>query len=76
MKPPFLILISVATVCCFARCSIFCKQLFHIESDKAEYELDQFKGYQSIRSLTEEEIKLIPEAAAAIWIFYLVYKSK
>lgn len=57
----------------------FCKQLFHIESDKAEYELkkDQFlKGYQSIRSLTEEEIKLIPEAAAAIWIFYLGVQSQ
>lgn len=57
----------------------FCKQLFHIESDKAEYELkkDQFlKGYQSIRTLTEEEIKLIPEAAAAIWIFYLGVQSQ
>lgn len=57
----------------------FCKQLFHIESDKAEYELkkDQFlKGYQSIRTLSEQEINLIPEAAAAIWIFYLGIQSQ
>lgn len=57
----------------------FCKQLFHIESDKAAYELkkDQFlKGYQSIRTLAGEEIKLIPEAAAAIWIFYLGVQSQ
>lgn len=57
----------------------FCKQLFHIEADKAEYELkkDHFlKGYQSIKPLTPEEIKLIPEAAAAIWIFYLGVQSQ
>lgn len=57
----------------------FCKQLFHIEADKAEYELkkDYFlKGYQSIKPLTTEEIKLIPEAAAAIWIFYLGVQSQ
>jgi Ser/Thr protein kinase RdoA (MazF antagonist) len=57
----------------------FCKQLFHIEIDKAEYELkkDQFlSGYQSIRTLSQEEIKLIPEAAAATWIFYLGVQSQ
>jgi Ser/Thr protein kinase RdoA (MazF antagonist) len=57
----------------------FCKQLFHIEIDKAEYELkkDQFlSGYQSIRTLSQEEIKLIPEAAAAIWIYYLGVQSQ
>lgn len=57
----------------------FCKQLFHIEENKTAYELkkDHFlKGYQSIKSLTPEEIKLIPEAAAAIWIFYLGVQSQ
>ena len=57
----------------------FCKQLFHIENNKAEYERkkEQFlKGYQSIRSLTVEELQLIPEAGAAIWIFYLGVQSQ
>jgi Ser/Thr protein kinase RdoA (MazF antagonist) len=57
----------------------FCKQLFHIEADKEEYELkkDQFlKGYHSVRLLSQEEIKLIPEAAAAIWVFYLGVQSQ
>ena len=57
----------------------FCKQLFHIENDKTEYKnkKEQFlKGYQSIRSLTVEELQLIPEAGAAIWIFYLGVQSQ
>lgn len=57
----------------------FCKQLFHIENNKVEYESkkEQFlKGYQSIRSLTVEELQLIPEAGAAIWIFYLGVQSQ
>ena len=57
----------------------FCKQLFHIEVNKDEYELKVqsfLKGYQSIRTLSEEEIKMIPDAAAAIWIFYLGVQSQ
>jgi len=54
--------------------SYFCKQLFFIESDKIEYEIkvESFlNGYKQERSLTEEELKLIPEAGASIFIFYL-----
>lgn len=57
----------------------FCKQLFHIEVNKDEYELKVqsfLKGYQSIRTLSEEEIKMIPDVAAAIWIFYLGVQSQ
>ena len=57
----------------------FCKQLFHIENDKTQYESKKesfLKGYQSIRTLSDDEIKVIPEAAAAIWIFYLGVQSQ
>ncbi|MBE0392957.1 phosphotransferase [Flavobacterium sp. PL002] len=57
----------------------FCKQLFHIENDKTEYESKKeafLKGYQSISTLSNEEIKFIPQAAAAIWIFYLGIQSQ
>ncbi|MBD3904025.1 phosphotransferase [Chryseobacterium sp. Ch-15] len=52
----------------------FCKQLFFIESDKNEYEMkvESFlNGYKKERSLSEEELKLIPEAGASIFVFYL-----
>lgn len=52
----------------------FCKQLFFIESNKNEYEIkvESFlNGYKKERSLSEGELKLIPEAGAAIFIFYL-----
>lgn len=52
----------------------FCKQLFFIESDKKQYEskVESFlNGYQKIRKLTDEEIKLIPESGASIFAFYL-----
>ena len=57
----------------------FCKQLFHIEYNKVDYEFkkEQFlQGYQTIRTLSNEEMELIPEAAAAIWIFYLGVQSQ
>lgn len=57
----------------------FCKQLFHIETDKKEYELKAqsfLNGYQSIRKLCEAEIKFIPDAATSIWIFYLGVQSQ
>ncbi|MBJ6367029.1 phosphotransferase [Snuella sedimenti] len=52
----------------------FCKQLFHIESDKKEYELKIkyfLDGYQSIRALSNSELKLIPKAGLAVFVFYL-----
>ena len=52
----------------------FCKQLFHIESDKKEYELKMLSfldGYQSIRVLSDNELKLIPEAGSVVFVFYL-----
>ena len=52
----------------------FCKQLFFIESDKGKYEskVESFlNGYREIRELSGEEIKLIPEAGASIFAFYL-----
>jgi len=52
----------------------FCKQLFFIESDKKEYEIkveNFLNGYKSERNLSEKEIKLIPEAGASIFVFYL-----
>lgn len=52
----------------------FCKQLFFIESDKNVYEMKVksfLDGYKKERGLSEEELKLIPEAGASIFIFYL-----
>lgn len=57
----------------------FCKQLFHIETDKKEYESKMksfLNGYESIRKLTKEEMLLIPKAGAAVWIFYLGVQSQ
>jgi len=52
----------------------FCKQLFHIETDKKEYEKKKsyfLEGYQSIKPLSDNELKLIPKAGLAVFIFYL-----
>ncbi len=52
----------------------FCKQLFFIEQDKNQYELKVksfLEGYRELRELSDKEIDLIPEAGAAIFIFYL-----
>ncbi len=52
----------------------FCKQLFFIETDKNEYEtkVESFlNGYQKERNLSEQELDLIPEAGASIFVFYL-----
>lgn len=57
----------------------FCKQLFFIEADKDEYEskvLSFLNGYQEIRDISDRELKLIPEAGAAIFIFYLGVQAK
>ena len=52
----------------------FFKQLFFIESDKKIYEskVESFlKGYRKERDLFDNELKLIPDAGAAIFVFYL-----
>lgn len=52
----------------------FCKQLFFIESDKKIYEskVESFlDGYRKERNLSENELKLIADAGASIFIFYL-----
>ncbi|MDN3665078.1 phosphotransferase [Algibacter miyuki] len=52
----------------------FCKQLFHIETDKNIYEIkkDSFlEGYQKTNTLSEKELKLLPKAGLAVFIFYL-----
>lgn len=52
----------------------FCKQLFHIETDKKEYELKMkyfLDGYQNIRLLLDSELSLIPKAGLAVFVFYL-----
>ena len=57
----------------------FCKQLFHIETDKKAYELKKghfLEGYQSIKSLTGKELKLIPKAGLAVFVFYLGVQAK
>ena len=57
----------------------FCKQLFFIEADKEEYEskVKSFlDGYLQIRNLSDKELQLIPEAGAAIFIFYLGVQAK
>lgn len=57
----------------------FCFQLFHVETDRAEYELkkEQFlKGYQSIERLPENELNFIPKAGLAVLVFYLGVQAK
>lgn len=52
----------------------FCKQLFFIEADKKQYELKKasfLKGYQKHRNLSHEELQVLPEAGAAIFLYYL-----
>ena len=57
----------------------FCHQLFHIEIDKSNYELKFkhfIKGYQSVKSLSNAELAFIPNAGAAIWVFYLGVQAR
>lgn len=52
----------------------FCKQLFFIESGKQIYEskVESFlNGYRKKRTLSADELKLIPDAGASIFLFYL-----
>jgi len=57
----------------------FCMQLFFIENDKKVYEfkLKRFlDAYNSQLKLSESELKLIPSAGMAVWIFYLGVQSR
>lgn len=57
----------------------FIMQLYHTEPDKQQYQLklDSFlSAYQSISVITPEEIKYLPLAGLAIWIFYLGVQSQ
>ena len=52
----------------------FCKQLFHIEANKSQYEIkiqSFLKGYDTKRKLTKDELSMIPNVAAAVFIYYL-----
>lgn len=52
----------------------FCKQLFHIETDKTTYEVKKksfLEGYQSVRALSIAEVDFIPKAGLAVFVFYL-----
>jgi len=57
----------------------FCKQLFFIEADKEEYEskVQSFlDGYLQVRMLSDAELRLIPDAGAAIFVYYLGIQAK
>ncbi|WP_405294673.1 phosphotransferase [Algibacter sp. Ld11] len=52
----------------------FCKQLFHIEMDKEEYEIKKerfLEGYQSVNTISKKELILLPKAGLAVFVFYL-----
>ena len=52
----------------------FCKQLFFIEPDKKIYEskVQSFlNGYLKDNALSKKELRLIPKAGAAVFVFYL-----
>lgn len=57
----------------------FCSQLFHIETDKKQYDEKRtifLEAYQSVMPLSKQEIQGIPSAGAAAWIFYLGVQSQ
>lgn len=57
----------------------FCKHLFIIEPDKETYNKKTqafINGYQSINTLSQQELDIIPHAAAAVFIFYLGVQSQ
>ncbi|MEE1896951.1 phosphotransferase [Flavobacterium rakeshii] len=57
----------------------FCKHLFIIEPDKETYNKKAqafINGYQSINPLSQQELNIIPHAAAAVFIFYLGVQSQ
>ena len=57
----------------------FCKHLFIIEPNKEVYSKKAqafINGYQSINPLSQQELNIIPHAAAAVFIFYLGVQSQ
>ena len=57
----------------------FCSQLFHIETDKKQYDKKRtifLEAYQRVLPLSKQEIQGIPSAGAAAWIFYLGVQSQ
>lgn len=57
----------------------FCKQLFFIEPDKKQYEskIQSFlNGYQKVRALSDNELRLIPKAGASVFVFYLGVQAR
>ena len=57
----------------------FCKHLFIIEPNKEIYSKKAqafINGYQSINTLSQQELDIIPHAAAAVFIFYLGVQSQ
>lgn len=57
----------------------FCKHLFIIEPNKKVYSKKAqafINGYQSINPLSQQELDIIPHAAAAVFTFYLGVQSQ
>lgn len=57
----------------------FCKHLFIIEADKNIYNKKAqafINGYQNINPLSQQELDIIPHAAAAVFTFYLGVQSQ
>jgi len=57
----------------------FCKQLFHIEADKNEYETKKeffLNGYRSVNTLSKKELELLPKAGLLVFVFYLGVQAR
>lgn len=57
----------------------FVVQLFNTEPDKTLFAKKQvafYEGYEAITAFSDEEKRLIPHAALAIWLFYLGVQSR
>jgi Ser/Thr protein kinase RdoA (MazF antagonist) len=57
----------------------FCKQLFFIENNKAQYEMKVkafLEAYQKVRKLSNEELQSIPMAGVLVFIFYLGVQAR
>ncbi len=65
--------------CLILDVAYFSMQLFHIEADKAQYELKAksfLESYRDVTPISEEEQRLLPYAGLAIWLFYLGVQSR